>query len=1073
MKWWSCSTGSTSCARGVPNAMPGPSLPFLALAVLPLVLAAQGVTTAAVQGRVAGDDGSPISGATVRVVNAANGRGWEIVTRADGRFLLEAVAVGTYRVEVRALGFTPETRTGVVLALGQRLLADFALQPAAIELSAVTVRGTRDPVLDAGRTGPAEVIDGATIAAVPNLGRTFFGVTLLSPQVVSSVRTPAIATASGISFDGQNRVYNNLQIDGGAHQDLYRGQLPGRESLPRPLSLEALEEVQVLAAPFDVRHGGFAGGLVNAVTRSGSNAVHGSFFGFLADAALVRRGGVGDAVGDFTTWQYGGTLGGPIVRDRAHYFLSVDVQHRVVPDPGPLITDTAGGADLSNIGISYASAERFRILLDTLYGLEPGTLGPIQGRVPAQDAFGKVTVQLAKNSHLAASYHYAHGNQRDFLLRTRNYYALSSRAQEQLSMTRAYRVTWTSLPGGQWSNELMVSYLRLRDECRPRATFPEIRVFTAPGAFLNAGTEGGCQPSTLRQEALEVTDNATLGFGRHVVSVGVHGALLRFRDDLMNNSPGLWEFDGLDAFEAGTARRYQRTLPGLAWDGGVDFRARQVALYAQDRWSPTRTLTLTAGLRLDLPFLPGAVATNDSLKAALGVDTGRLPSGNVLWSPRLAINYDLGGEARTFLRGGIGLFSGPPPYRWLSNAYRDDGTQELFVDCQGAQVPPFDPVNQPTSCVSAGPRPRLSFFDPDAKFPENLKLALGVDRQLPGGLVGTLDLLYTRAVHQLYVTDANLAPPSGMSQGEGNRPLYGTINPTTGAASRTRLSTAFDQVVRVSNRSGDHALSVSAQLRTRFGGAVEGSALYAYTRARDRMSLAHIQARAMLQGTVLDGTLENRRLGTSLFEIPHRVQLMATMRLPYGVGLTLLYAGASGRPFTYTVNGDPNADGMGFVTLRQDPAYVPRDRADISMDGNGAAAGVGTATQQDSAYALLDGFIQKVPCLGAQRGRIVARNSCRNPWFGTLNARVTKQLPTVRGQSLELSADVYNVLNLINSRWGLSRYDGLTFATDLLVLRGYDTSAGRGIYEFRLPPRDQIEDLASRWQVEVSLRYVF
>src|SRR5439155_18921282 len=144
------------------------------------------------------------------------------------------------------------------------------------------------------------------------------------------------------------------------HQDLYRGQLPGRESFPRPLSLEALEEIQVLTAPFDVRHGGFAGGLVNAVTRSGTNAVHGSLFGYLADAALVRRGGVGDAVGDFTTWQYGGTLGGPIVRDRAHYFLSVDMQRRVVPDPGPLVSDTVGGADTSRIGISYGSAVRLR-----------------------------------------------------------------------------------------------------------------------------------------------------------------------------------------------------------------------------------------------------------------------------------------------------------------------------------------------------------------------------------------------------------------------------------------------------------------------------------------------------------------------------------------------------------------------------------------------------------------------------------------------------------------------------------------------------------------------------------------
>lgn len=1045
----------------------------LALAVAPAVVGGQGVTTAAVQGRVVGEHDSPIVGARVHVVNLANGRRWEVVSRSDGRFLIEGVAVGAYRVEARALGFTPAARDGIILTLGERRVADFTLQRAAIELPAVTVTGTRDPVLHPGRTGPAEVVHRATLAALPNLGRGFLNLPLLSPQAVSSVRTPAINTATGIAFDGQNRVYNSFQIDGGMHQDLYRGLLPGRESFPRPLSLEALEEIQILVAPFDVRHGGFVGGLVNAVTRSGSNDVHGSLFGYVADAALVRRGGIGDAVGDFTARQYGGTLGGPIVRDRAHYFFSVDMQHRVVPDPGPLISDTAGGADMRRIGISYASATRFRDILDTLYGLDAGTLGPVDGRVPARDVFGKLTAQLAKNSHLEGSYHYADGNRQDFLLRSYGNYFLSSYAQQEPSTSHAARLVWTSLLGGSWANELLVSYMRQRDRCRPSAGFPEIRVFTAAGAWLGAGTTGGCATTTQRQDAFEITENATLAVGRHVVSIGTHAEFLRFRDDQMPGSTGLWEFDGVDAFEAGRPRRYQRTLRGPAWDGGVDFPARHVALYAQDRWNPTPALTLTFGLRLDVPILPDAVPTNESLKAVVGGDTGRLPSGNVLWSPRLGVNYDLGGAGRTFVRGGIGLFSGRPPYRWISNAYRDDGTQELFLDCRGTQAPRFDPVNQPTSCVSTGPQPRLSLFDPDVRFPQNLKAALGVDHRLPGGLVGTLDVLVTRAVHQLYVTDANLAPPSGISRGEGNRVLYGTINATTGLATPARLSAAFGPVVRVSDESGDRALSVSAQLRTRPDGVVQWSALYAHTRARDRMSIAHIQARAMLEGTVLDGTLENRRLGTSLFEIPHRVQLTAGLRLPYKTRLGLLYAGASGRAFTYTVGGDANADGMG-VGLRQDAAYVPRDRADITIDGNGAtAAGIGTAAQQDSVYALLDSFIEAVPCLRGQRGRIVARNSCRNSWFGTLNARLTKSIPTVQGQSLELSADLYNALNLINPRWGLSRFDGLTFGTDLVSLRGYDTGAGRGIYEFRVPPRGQIDDLASRWQTELSVRYVF
>ncbi|MGH2406028.1 MAG: carboxypeptidase-like regulatory domain-containing protein, partial [bacterium] len=166
------------------------------------------MTTAAIEGTVSATDGSPVAAATVQLTNVADGRRWEIATRPDGGFLLEGVAVGTYRVEVGAVGFTTVSREQIVLTLGQRLVADFTLWPATLELPPVTVQGTRDPLLDPGRTGPADLIPRSVLATVPNLGRTFVNLTLLSPQVAFSVRTPAIATASGIAFDGQNRVYN-------------------------------------------------------------------------------------------------------------------------------------------------------------------------------------------------------------------------------------------------------------------------------------------------------------------------------------------------------------------------------------------------------------------------------------------------------------------------------------------------------------------------------------------------------------------------------------------------------------------------------------------------------------------------------------------------------------------------------------------------------------------------------------------------------------------------------------------------------------------------------------------------
>ena len=1046
---------------------------LLPLVAVPRLLLAQGITTAALTGTVTRQDGSPIAGSTVTVLHEGDGRRWEIVTGSSGRFLLEGVKVGgPYRVEARALGFAPAARAGIVLALGQRHAVDLALEPAPVELPEISVTATPDPALDRGRTGPAEVIDAGTIARLPNLRRDFLHLTLLSPQVALSPSS-VFSRTGGIVIGGQSRMTNSFRIDGGLNHDLYRGGLPGRETLPRPISLEALEEIQVHAAPFDVRHGGFTGGLVNAVTRSGSNTVHGSVFAFLAERALVGKNADGDEAGDFRSWQLGGSVGGPLIRDRAHYYLSLDVQRRTIADPGPLITDTVGGVDTSRIGISHASATRFQSLLRDTYGLDPGTLGPVGGPQPAEDLFAKVSVQLGTNDHLDASHHYRHGDAFRSPERRFGLYALSSVAQRNLSGTHSSRLIWTSLLGGRWSNELIVSYLRVRDRCEPGGTLPRVTA-SADSGLLGAGPGARCPTESFGQDILEATENLTVGLGDHVVTVGARGELLHFRDGVLVGSPGAWGFRSLDGLEAGQATNYSRTLFGSTDSGEVTFRVRQVGVYAQDRWSPARGLTLTAGVRLDIPSLPDPVPTNAALQDELGVDTGELPGGDPLWSPRLGINYDLRGEGRTFLRGGVGLFSGHPPYSWVGSAYHDSG-RELLVTCLGAQVPEFDPVNQPAGCADGGGAfPLLGFFEPGARFPRALKASLGVDQRLPGGAVGTLDLLYTRAVDQLYLSDANLGPPTGAAAGEGGRPLYGILNPAGPPTTTARLSPAFRTVVQVSNRRGDAALSLSAQIRKRFGNGLEGGALYTHTRARDRMSFIVFETRGNLDFNPLDGTLEGRRLRPSVFEIPHRVHVYALIPLPLRALLSVAYTGASGAPFTYVVDGDANADGLGSLQPN-DVVYVPESAVpggDIMLVQPDAQGRLEAASA--SAYARLDDFIQADPCLRAHRGRLLSRNACRNPWFGSINARLSKSVPTRAGQSLELSLDLYNLANLFSSKWGQYR---VTFSNNptvpMLRLSGYDTSRGRGIYQLRLPARNEIQDLESRWQAEISARYVF
>src|SRR2546430_8763509 len=297
---------------------------------------------------------------------------------------------------------------------------------------------------------------------------------------------------------------------------------------------------------------------------------------------------------DLASWQFGGTLSGPIVRNRVHFFLNADLQRRIVPDVGFLVAaDTFGGADLSKAGVSYANAVRFQRILDSLH-LQPGSLGPSDGHLPAQDVFAKITMQLGTSGHLELSHHYAHGDRRDFIDtgRANNIYALSSVVGQSLSTAHTSRLIWTTPVAGRAQNELIVSYERLLDTCRPNATFPLIQVRVGTGTLI-AGPNSVCPTTAVNQNALEVTENLTIGAGRHVVTIGSHGELLHFHDPLVQVSAGRWTFGNLDSLSFGEARHYDIGLPDSVRPPGADFRVVTLGVYAQDRWTPTSRLTLT------------------------------------------------------------------------------------------------------------------------------------------------------------------------------------------------------------------------------------------------------------------------------------------------------------------------------------------------------------------------------------------------------------------------------------------------------------------------------------------------
>ena len=1038
----------------------------LACLVFSGTLAAQGITTAGIGGIVSGPDSAPLDNATVTVTNTANGERWQTVTRGRGRFLVAYLSVGgSYAVEVRAIGFTPAARTGITLSLGERYQADFVLAPAAAQLAEVVVHAEADPRLNGGRTGPAQTIGQNLVSSLPLPHRDFTRLILLSPQAV-------LTRDSGASIAGQSDRLNDIRIDGTSDVDL--GGIHGLSGFGtagssgglRTLPVEAVRELQILVAPFDVRYGNFAGGLVNAVTRSGTNRWEGSLSTYFQNEHLVGKDSFDERGEPFSNTELTATTGGPIVRDRLSFFLSGDLQRFSIPPPLSIGADTTGGADSLTLGFRRATAVRFQDILRDTYGVEPGAIEQTRPETPSGSAFAKLTFWPALNQRVELSHNYARTTPRNPGGSSLDFYGLSSRGTEEVSTVNASRLTWTMSGRGRLANELTIGRLESEERCTPAALYPGITVSVGDDATsreIGAGSTNLCSRFS-SQTTWELTDNTSWTAGAHHLTLGTHGEMLHIAGSRRVRIPaGTWTFESLDALEAGVASSYIHDIAPAFKPGGPgsDFRVRQIGLYLQDQWTGIPRLTLTAGLRFDVPFLPDGPAQNPDLLASdLHINTARTPSGNLLWSPRLGVNYDVGGRGTAFLRGGIGLFSGRPIYLYFSNAFEST----LRVMCGDADVPAFtaDPARQPRSCVSTPALvDELSYFNPSFKFPRNLRLSLGGDVALPYGTVGTVDLLYIRGVDQLDVVDANLMPPTAVSGGEGGRPLYGTIDPATGSSTPHRVSDQFRTVDEMRNASGDRAVSVSAQLQKRFRGAAEASVAYTYTDARDRMSANCFFVTCNIDFTPLDGTLRDRALATSRFEATHKITIGAVAALPLRLQLGLFYNGYSGQPYTYLVAGDANASGSSIPVFDGDDiVYVPGNAADITL-------------ADPEQWGLLDSIIGAEPCLRSQRGSIMRRNSCRNHWVSLLNARLSETVPLGGSRSLELIVDLFNLPHLLDRDWGLQRVSSLSGDIPLLELTGYDEANQRGIYNVIPVDREARDEGASRWQMQLGARYSF
>ena len=1008
--------------------------------------AAQTVTTGSLAGVVTDVQGGALPGATVVATHTPTGTVYEAVTDGEGRFNMLNLRVGPYSVAVAMSGFKKEEQKDVPVTLGEQRSVEFKLPIESIT-ETVEVVGLSS-LIDSSRAGTADNVSTRAIETLPTISRNIVDIARSSPYFnPAGLNEDPLA----LSVAGRNNRYNNLQIDGAVNNDVFgiaTSGTPGGQTESQPISLDAIQELQLVVSPYDVRQGGFSGGGINAITRSGSNALKGTGYFFGRNQDWVGEAPNGTKIGQFKDQQFGGSVGGPIVQNRAFFFGNVDWTRK--DNPSGLSVDSSG----QQFGRT-AEVERFISILRNRYGYDAGGKEEFIRTIDSNKFFIRGDFNLAARHQLTVRHNFLDALN-DIGRPTTSLYYMPDNFYRFKNKTNS-TVAQLNSTIGTGVNELRFTYQRIRDrrgaspiEERP---FPFITVDLSAGQ-IRAGRENFSTANELDQDVYELTDDFTWLKGKHTLTFGTHNEFFKFRNLFIRDSFGSYRFANLDLFDQGLAGSYDYSF-SLTGDPlqAARFRVRQFGFYAGDQWRPLTNLTLTYGVRADIPTFPDKPTANPLAESTYGYRTDEV-AGGVLWSPRVGFNYSLSPNNTEQIRGGVGLFSGRTPYVWLSNQYGNTGIEfrRLSINYNVNNRIAFvsDPTAQPTSVGNAATN-EVDMIDPDYKYPSLVRVNAAYDRELGFfGFIGTAELLYSQNVNDVKYANLNLRQTGTRPDG---RPTYARD-----------VSTQISDAILLTNTDQGSAWSIVFKVDRPFRNRFFMSASYLYGESTSILDGTSSQAASNWGNVYVPGSPNDPPLVRSNFDPGHRITVSGGYDIPMPAGLSLTasayYSGQSGRPWSANFATDYNGDGR----TTNDLLYIPASASEFTFT-NGT-------------FDDLMAFVNAEPCLAEYIGRIHERNTCRAPWINTFDARLNLGLPFKRVKA-EITWDLLNVVNLFDRSNGLLEYANFN---DLLVVRATTTTtpitynlSNLFLNGVRQTPEEQFtrNDLLSRWQMQLGARIRF
>jgi hypothetical protein len=1083
------------------------ALVALCMLLWPLAHArAQGVTTGSITGVVTDPQNQAVPGATVVALHEPSGTRYEATTRADGRFSLPGMRVGgPYTVTATVSGFQPQAVKDVTVSLG--VATDLALTLGQAALTEeVTVTAQSSEIFSSARTGAATALNREVLQNLPTINDRINDYARLSPQYSGG--------PFGGSFAGADNRLNNITVDGSYFNNSFglAGQ-PGDRTGVTPISTAAVEEIQINVAPYDVRQGHFVGAGVNMVTRSGTNSFAGSGYWWFRDNDLVGTDAKGQTYnpGTFDYDRYGGWVSGPIVKDKLFFFGSYE--NDKFTQPGTTFRANRGGETVGgNVTRVLASdLDALSSYLRSNFGYDTGPYQDYPFETPAKRYLAKLDYNLNDRNKVSLRYLQL-DSETPVLLSNSGSLGAGTRRSNTTGLNFAnsnYALLediksgvgeWNSIISSNMANSLIVGYTT-NDESRPQSgeLFPMVDIRESGTVYTTFGYEPFTPRNQLRYHTFQVQDNFTWNRGRHTFTFG--GTVEKYHSDnvFFPGSQSVYVYNSLADFYTDAndyiANPGRTTSPvnlaifQVRWNNipGQDEPLQPLdvwygGLYAQDEWQASSRLKVTYGLRVDVSSFGDTGFTNanadaltfrDADGSPIQYQTGKLPDTKLLWSPRVGFNWDVNGNRTTQVRGGTGVFTGPPLYVWISNQVGNTGVLTGFADLRNTRARPWNPepdAYKPTS-VTGDPASsyELALTDPEFQFPQIWRSNVAVDQRLPWGLTGTAELIYSRDVNGISYINANLPAAQTSLVGADSRPRF-TSN---------RINANVSNATVLGNQNDGSSWHVSAALQKSFrGGFLRGA--YSYGESKNTVDPGSIAFGSWTDNRI-SGDPNNPAVTFSSQNPGHRVFVAGSYRLEYlkfgATTFSFFWQGSTIGYASYAYAGDLNND----LGTNNDLIYVPRDQSEMNFATFTSGGRTYTAAEQAAAW---DAYISQDSYLSGRRGQYAERNGVQLPMVFRLDFSVAQDLFKNLGSkrhSLQLRADFLNFSNLLNSDWGVGQrlVGGSTTLSQPLTNAAVDAQ-GRATYRLRVVNNELLTKslettagLADVYQIQFGIRYTF